>query len=145
MKKCNICQEDKEAVIANFYPNPSNLTDGFNAACKPCYKVRSQKYRKEHYKERSEYNRKWVKANPDKNKSHKLKNRYGISLQDYNEMLLDQNNSCKICKTSNEKLSVDHDHKTEIVRGLLCPSCNLLLGNVKDNVEILKSAIDYLS
>jgi hypothetical protein len=59
-------------------------------------------------------------------------------------MLEDQKNRCAICKKDNKKLCIDHDHSTGIVRGALCTTCNSLLGMAKDNIQILKSAIEYL-
>jgi hypothetical protein len=73
---------------------------------------------------------------------------YKISLEDYNNLLIEQNFSCVICKEHMSKfkknLSVDHDHKTGKVRGLLCEHCNHGLGKFKDDTNILKEAIKYL-
>ena len=59
-----------------------------------------------------------------------------------------QNNKCAVCNTDRielkRNLCVDHDHVTLKVRGLLCDTCNRSLGLLKDNIEILKSAIKYL-
>lgn len=78
----------------------------------------------------------------------KLKALYGITLEQYNEMLLKQNNQCAICHKYNTALQkplfVDHDHKTGKVRGLLCTKCNFMLGAIQDSVNILKYAIKYL-
>lgn len=76
-----------------------------------------------------------------------LKKKYGMSLTEYNEMLDSQGGVCKICNkpTANDKrLCVDHCHKTLKVRGLLCNGCNLVLGKINDDVNLLRSAIDYL-
>lgn len=76
--------------------------------------------------------------------------RKGIKLKyrEYEGMKKEQNNCCKICGTNEKELSfklcVDHNHDTMEIRGLLCNPCNKLLGNVKDNISILKSAIEYL-
>jgi len=63
-------------------------------------------------------------------------------------MLEEQEHKCAICSTSDadldKLLSVDHCHTTGKVRGLLCNNCNLALGNFKDKIENLKSAINYL-
>jgi len=57
----------------------------------------------------------------------KLK-RYGITIEQYNEMVANQNGLCKMCGTKPTQLHVDHDHNTGEVRGLLCVSCNVHLG-----------------
>lgn len=73
--------------------------------------------------------------------------KYGLSLIEYKAMFESQTGRCAICKSAPtlKRLSVDHDHKTGAVRGLLCTNCNLGLGNFKDDQEILKAASDYLS
>lgn len=80
-----------------------------------------------------------------------IKKRYGITVEQYEKMLHDQNGACAICKTSCEhgksfgkRLSIDHDHKTKFVRGLLCQKCNKGLGLFNDNIEIMQSAIQYI-
>ena len=72
--------------------------------------------------------------------------KYGITYAEYNLMLRKQHYKCKICKIPEGKkaLSVDHNHITGKVRGLLCNNCNSLLGYAKDNPIILQLAIDYL-
>lgn len=81
---------------------------------------------------------------------------YGIGLADYEAMSDAQGHVCAICGTpesrkvragTNEdqrKLAIDHDHETGGVRGLLCGACNQTLGLMKDSVDRLQSAIDYL-
>lgn len=73
---------------------------------------------------------------------------YGITLEDYILMFEEQNGSCAICKqrkySKHGLLSVDHDHETGIVRGLLCHRCNLLLGLAKDSSDLLLIAAEYL-
>ena len=81
------------------------------------------------------------------NREYHLKQTYGISLADYDAMLYNQGGVCLICRQSPDKmrLAVDHDHKTGKIRGLLCSNCNIALGAVNDDIEILCSMIGYLS
>ena len=77
----------------------------------------------------------------------RLRNVYGITLEEYDELWSKQGGVCRTCGGINKdgrRLSVDHDHDTDKVRGLLCTSCNLALGHIKDSVEILESMIKYL-
>jgi len=76
-----------------------------------------------------------------------LKRRFGIILDDYNQLLYKQESRCAICliKQDNRRFSVDHDHKTGKIRGLLCNKCNLGLGNFRDSKTILEQAIKYLN
>jgi hypothetical protein len=73
-----------------------------------------------------------------------IKKLYGLSWEDYQHMLKEQEGRCAICGRTMDTINVDHDHRTENTRGLLCLFCNHLLGNAKDDIEILKKAIRYL-
>jgi len=81
-------------------------------------------------------------------------NKFNITKEDHQKLILDSNNKCKICKqpeshinyTSKKTLSltVDHCHTSGLIRGLICRSCNLMLGNAKDSIKTLRAAIRYL-
>lgn len=96
------------------------------------------------------YQKKYYKTSKGKDvlKNAQLKKNYNIDLETYNQLLVDQNHKCAICKTDetslSKKLSVDHDHATGKIRGLLCQHCNLGLGHFKDNIDLLLDAIKYL-
>lgn len=91
---------------------------------------------------------KWRWTYPEKHKNILLKRKYGITFEQYNEMLKKQKDKCAIClkdKTNFKiSLAVDHNHQTGKIRGLLCIRCNHLLGNAFDNIKILKQSILYL-
>lgn len=82
-----------------------------------------------------------------------LKRNYSISIEDYNEMLLLQEDRCKICYGEGFtmadhhkiKLVVDHCHETGTIRGLLCHNCNRALGLLQEDSEVIKNALDYVS
>lgn len=102
-----------------------------------------------------EFMREYRKKNPDKFKDMDLRRTYGITLDEYYEMLRQQDHVCAICKRPENAvdhrsglpraLAVDHCHETGKVRGLLCTNCNRGLGKFNDNVEYLAEAIKYLS
>lgn len=78
-----------------------------------------------------------------------LKNKYGLSVEQFNEILESQNNKCAICGSDapdhhKKRLNVDHCHKTGMVRGLLCDACNRGIGLLKDDPKIMKNAICYI-
>jgi hypothetical protein len=80
-------------------------------------------------------------------KGYDRKRIYGIGPVEYAEMLVQQNGVCAICKGVNpngRELSLDHDHNTGKARGILCNRCNLALGKVKDDPEVLWAMIQYL-
>ncbi len=75
---------------------------------------------------------------------------YGLSLEEYDILLLAQGGVCAICGKSQSgkrkmRLCVDHSHKTGQVRGLLCEKCNVGLGSFRDDPELLVRAARYLS
>jgi hypothetical protein len=86
--------------------------------------------------------------NPYKYKNASLQRKYGISIEEYNKLLMLQNNSCSICKTSTPNRGglfvVDHNHFTGEVRGILCNNCNVSLGLAGDSIEVLEAMIRYL-
>lgn len=79
----------------------------------------------------------------------RFKVNYGITLNDYKSIFRKQNGKCAVCRTHQrnltQRLSVDHDHVTGKVRGLLCSSCNSAIGKLGDSVRLLKVAIKYLT
>lgn len=77
------------------------------------------------------------------NKNKKLKQRYGITLEEYDIMFKNQNGKCIICNDTND-LCVDHNHTTFKIRSLICRRCNIGLGAFKDNMILLEKAIEYL-
>ena len=78
--------------------------------------------------------------------------KYGITSQEYDEMLLAQDNACAICKKPETRknqygvvrLAVDHCHDTGKNRGLLCMSCNRSLGMLNENIATLEAMIEYI-
>ena len=80
---------------------------------------------------------------------NRRKRLYGVDENCYNKMYSNQNGCCAICKIHQNKLKkvlcVDHNHNTNMVRGLLCDNCNKGIGNLKDNIEIINNAVIYLN
>lgn len=90
----------------------------------------------------------WAKNNPEKayiNKWSSAIKKYGITVEDYENMRTKQDNKCAICKRTPKILAVDHCHITNKVCGLLCKKCNSGIGFLQDDVAIVKSALEYLS
>src|SRR5579863_5460292 len=89
------------------------------------------------YREKKPYRKEQMRA-------WNLKAKYGLTPEDYDNMLAAQNGLCAICTKKPKTFHVDHDHDTGKVRGLLCQKCNILLGQADEKPEILIAAIDYL-
>lgn len=178
MKQCIICLNFKP--LENFSPNKSHK-DGKSSYCKPCMskkageKVMAKYQHKlprlvsnetekqcrmcnsifdidEFYKMKNGYRTSYCKSCTNEYSLGASLKKYGISREEYLDLIKKQGNVCAICKKKKEKrLSIDHDHSCckngscgKCVRGLLCSNCNSALGFVNDNIEILKSMIQYL-
>jgi len=98
-----------------------------------------------------ENRRRYREKNPEKvrktYRAWQLKTFYGITSEERDLIIRAQNNRCAICgklliKTKDTQ--IDHNHKTNKVRGILCANCNLGLGQFQDNILILQRAISYL-
>jgi hypothetical protein len=106
-----------------------------------------QKIWTENNKERhSEQAKIWYGENKERTRGNQLKLHYGISFNEYEELLKKQNNECAICggPSGKRSFSVDHDHINGKVRGLLCRGCNVGIGNLNDDPELLEKAIIYI-
>lgn len=124
-----------------------------------------KQYFKEYYQKRKAdldaYKKEWISKNPDKPSEYskkyndktqeqrrkaQRKYRYGLTQEQFDAMLAEQDNKCALCSRSfdDAKVFVDHCHSTGDVRGLLCPSCNTALGLIKDDLGWLAKAKKYL-
>lgn len=83
---------------------------------------------------------------PDERRDISLRSLYKITLADYNNLLVSQNNKCATCGGNGGKrgLFVDHCHKRKAVRALLCHHCNAGIGHAMENITILEQWINYL-
>ena len=140
-KTCRICKDNKP--VNEFH----RLKKWYASYCKLCQANFAKVWRKDNAEAIKEKKAVAYKNMPSMVKfNNHLKQRYGIDVDYYLDMLSKQNGLCKICGglSNRKRLSVDHCHETGRVRGLLCERCNSFIGRVKDDVSILKSAIDYL-
>lgn len=106
------------------------------------------KWKKEYYlKNKDEIktkNKQLRELNKRKYKSNNLLKKYGISIEDYDKMYLNQNGKCSICDTFYEKLCIDHCHLTTKVRELLCEKCNKAIGLFNESIDNFSRAIEYV-
>lgn len=135
MKVCTKCKNIKDL---EHFSSDSSKKDGKHPNCKEC-----------HYLQMSSYKKQNRKIDPNKYKHRKLKERYGISLKEYEKLLEKQKHKCLICEKHKSKfniaLAVDHCHKTNKIRGLLCFNCNTKVGHVETNPEIYLKINSYLN
>lgn len=92
------------------------------------------------------------KEQKQQKRRYKQVSKYGITVQQYNQLLVLQGNKCAICRTefsgeggSKHSPHIDHCHTTGEVRALLCKNCNAGIGLLQDDVAILANAIKYLT
>jgi hypothetical protein len=140
-KECSMCGEI--LPHSDFYSSDkkSLRNNGLSYYCKECTKANS----------RNNHNAR-VKIDPEYKRSKKdqyIRYTYGITLQEYEEKLVQQGNLCAICgshlPSTGPLTHLDHDHKTGRLRAFLCTLCNKGLGSFRDNTEFLNKAINYLS
>lgn len=115
-KKMAFCKHGHEMTEANTYRQP-NTNRG---ACRECTSIRS--------------------------KAWAYLNKYGLTSETFDQMVIRQNNVCVICnqKEKRRRLSVDHDHDTGKIRDLLCGRCNKSIGLFEEDPELLRKAAEYL-
>lgn len=139
-RECTRCHE-VYPQNEEYFPIDRQNKSGLSWRCHECNKELSKKWREEN-KERYKHTL----------RNCALQEKYGISEEDYLQMLDDQSGVCAICGQEESRqvngtptlLCVDHNHNTGKVRGLLCHSCNTALGMLREDIDNFKAAIDYL-
>jgi hypothetical protein len=145
-EKCVIC-------LHYFYTSKENQRYCSSSCSKQADILRSKKFGDSHKIDKKDYDRFYRDAHKEKIKLRgrirHLKKKYGITANEYDEMFNKQSGRCAICgkqqKDESIALSIDHDHKTGAIRGLLCFGCNSGIGRFNDDISMLKKAIDYLT
>lgn len=93
------------------------------------------------------YSQNWYRNNPRTATNTRIKKRYGITIDDYESLIAAQGDACAICgghERNGTLFSVDHDHDTGKVRGLLCRTCNAAIGLFQERIDLIESALSYL-
>lgn len=135
-KECSRCKVLKP--LEDFYKSKKSK-DGHGYSCKKCDEARRPERAK----------RDPIKWAETMRRGHYRRN-YGITIEDYDSMLYQQQGQCAICGSTSassdasERFHIDHDHSTGRVRALLCARCNMGLGNFKDDPVLLQLAANYL-
>ena len=115
-----------------------------HSSCKNCNKISWDKWvenNKEHYQKVKKEGQALLHNN------HKKYERRGITKEEYEFVFKTQESLCAICKQppkDTHDLAMDHNHKTNEFRGLLCKECNRALGLFGDNIDVLTNAVTYL-
>jgi hypothetical protein len=153
MKKCQKCEADKEL---KFFSKDKRSPDGKMRRCKQCMSSDYKKWYKDNpekiavLREKDKEYRKEYYSDPKRREQYRIWyiiREYNLSEEDYLKLLEKQNNKCKICnkpEKSGRNLAIDHCHKTNKIRGLLCNQCNRALGYLKEDINLFEAAIKYL-
>lgn len=160
MKRCTKC--GVEQPLENFY-RAAGSRDGHRGDCRSCFAARAAARHAANPGPSRERVKTWQQDNPERvlarrrqyaaegrkqatNRRSYLKRKYGMTPEQYNEMLAAQGGGCAICGRPPKKISlhVDHDHDTGAIRRLLCFLCNNLLGDAGDDPALLEKAAAYL-
>lgn len=136
IKQCGRCKETK---LVTEFSKDCKTTTGLKCYCRKCESKRGRRYY-------------LSKRGIVRNRKSHLKARFNMTIEQYDKMFEKQDGVCAICgkletiknQYGIKRLGVDHDHKTEKIRGLLCNRCNRLLGDACDDIKLLKNAIQYL-
>lgn len=136
-------------------------TDNFQKQGYRCRQCRSEKQKaywaslpkdiKVARQKNGKYAKTWRINNPEKSKmiarkTHIMR-KFGITIEEYETMLLSQDSVCAICKNkcaTGNYLAVDHNHNTQKIRALLCKNCNTAIGLFKEDINIMTNAIEYI-
>lgn len=135
--KCSVCGIEKPN--SDFYKTKrKELNRGrfYTSHCKLC----NSKYRKDGY------------SSSDKRRKYMVKRDFGLEWETYQNMFEKQGGCCAICGIpesslkhgKTKRLSVDHDHQTGDVRGLLCYKCNTAIGMLSDSIDLVEKSLNYL-
>lgn len=131
-KTCSKCGEEKS--LTDFYWD-KRCKDEHRSECKACALKSCKQYRRKNGDRCRKYGRRYQRDNEVKVHGKHLERRYGITAEDFNQRLTEQNGSCAICKIHwskfKQRLAVHHDHETNEVLALLCCNCNTLLGQIE--------------
>lgn len=160
MKRCSKCDELRP--LDQYYAAPG-CRDGLRGDCKACFSARAKARYAEKSDEIKAYVKRWQQENAEYVNAYRrkrnatrrkeireghLRRTFGITLDDYDEMLDAQGGACAICRrppAEGKSLHVDHDHATGVVRGLLCFTCNGALGMLSENEDTIACALAYVS
>lgn len=148
-KRCSICGEVKPRT--EFYKDATQKS-GLQARCKQCQKKMAADWWSRNggtaYRKHAEYQKAWKNRHKDRRSriatyGH-TRRKYGITIEQFTKMLIDQLGRCAICGVHCVELDVDHCHDAGHIRALLCNPCNRGLAAFRDDPVRLFNAIAYL-
>jgi Autographiviridae endonuclease VII len=146
-KLCPRCE--RRFPMAHFY-RCNSKKEWISSVCIACTRRYNREWNVANRERLAELQKTWTAENPEAVKRHvftqQLK-KYGMTIEDYEVMLKKQGGRCALCrrKAGKRRLAVDHCHRTNRVRGLLCAPCNMGIGCFGDDPDLLGRVIAYLT
>lgn len=153
LRFCHVCV--KTLPVSEFGVLARN-PQGLQPTCKLCTNTRNQTYAaatkakdpEEFLARKRESLRKWKDANPEKvragNRRTNLRRHYGLTVEQWDTLLVAQAGRCPICSAELVDPHTDHNHTTGAVRAILCNTCNVGIGAFYENPTTLRSAATYI-
>lgn len=128
--------------IENFHPQKGRING--RSQCISC----ENEYTRQNSEKKSARSRKWHSQNKERKRNTNYNKLYGISLEEWNVMFKNQNGRCFLCEKEGslfkQGLHVDHCHKSQKIRALLCQKCNRALGLMNDDSALMRRSADYV-
>ncbi|MCK9429436.1 MAG: endonuclease VII domain-containing protein [Candidatus Omnitrophica bacterium] len=152
-KTCKTCNIEKDESEYYKYKNTYCRRDHSYKECKKCYNLRVKKYCENNKEKKRKSSKIWWENNKTSRniirKEQRLKRNYDLSLIDRENILKEQDYKCKSCNTDLKNLisyhiHIDHDHTTNVIRGILCRGCNIALGLLNDDPDKILKLYNYL-
>jgi len=159
VKICAKCDLEKDLSL---FHKDNRSDDKLTAWCGDCNNLQSRTYRQVNKEKHRAASKRWYEANkehdakrtkayrkasPDKLRAWHVRTKYGLTPEQYNAMLIAQNDSCAACNTPRSEMEreicVDHNKKTNVVRGLLCHGCNTAFGLLKEDERTIMRLLEY--
>lgn len=147
-KRCPACGVVK--IVGQFYRKVTTTARGWSwdSQCIECRRAACRTYGADNKDSRNARLRAWRRSNPlaaaELDKRRALRAKYGLTVDDVEQMRAAQDGRCAICNEPTERLLVDHDHTTGQVRALLCQTCNTFLGWYENKADTILAFQRYL-
>jgi hypothetical protein len=144
-KLCTKCKKSRRPSSFHRQSTGPTGTVYWRSICKKCADVQSKVWRKNNPEK---YKAAIKRSNEKVRDAIHLKQRFGITVDQFAVLFATCDGLCTICKfpesRKNRRLSLDHDHATGRLRGFVCSRCNIIMGCVNDDPELLERAAHYL-
>ena len=151
-KKTKVCSKCKKRKARSEFSFRGESKDGLRSYCRDCERKQRREYFKQYYKKHKEkYQERSKKRDPQRSPHRTAANR-NLTLKQREDFIAIRGSCCEVCGISREvhremfkkDICIDHCHKTNINKGVLCMMCNSAAGRIKDNPNLAWKLFQYL-